>query len=87
MSGFLLLRTPLKNLQVIVFYSNFPRSSPSGATGGSSQNPSTVRAASVATQHRKRATKSNKSMPSNKEKLKPTECILGANISRRMSNP
>ena len=66
---------------------NFSRSSPAVASGSSLQNPAAVRAASVATQQRKRAIQSNKNYSSNKETVKSSECVLGANINRRMSNP
>jgi len=51
------------------------------------QNPAAVRAASVATQQRKRAVKTNKLMSSNKENVKTNDYTLGAKINRRMSNP
>ena len=64
----------------------FSRSSPTVANL-SLQNPATIRAASVATQQRKRAIKTNKVMPSNKDNVKTNEYALGAKIDRRMSNP
>ena len=64
----------------------FSRSSPTVANM-SLQNPAAVRAASVATQQRKRAVKTNKLMSSNKENVKTTDYAHGAKIDRRMSNP
>lgn len=54
---------------------------------GSLQNPAALRAVSVATQQRKRATKTNKFITLNKDNVQTTEYILGASLNRRMSNP